>query len=147
NPRTPRAISGLTQRVMSAVQIPSRPKGVLNHGTPAYGYGPWAVRVTVMWRSAIERSSQSLKAEFDVTIVESRARLEARSPCRLSSASGKVSGPSAARSLISQEYVVTSVQGSCGAKGSEKTDSEPDCDAGALEKTTRITRRRSSSPS
>ena len=34
---------GLIHSVWSPVTTPSRPNGVLNHGTPAYGYGPYFV--------------------------------------------------------------------------------------------------------
>ena len=37
NSSTPRAMSGDAHSVSSAVMIPSRPNGVLNHGMPAYG--------------------------------------------------------------------------------------------------------------
>ena len=40
NRSTPRASSGSRHSTSSAVMMPSRPNGVLNHGTPAYGYGP-----------------------------------------------------------------------------------------------------------
>ena len=42
--------------------IPSRPNGVLNHGTPAYGYSPYGVSETSMRRSAIERAPGRLFA-------------------------------------------------------------------------------------
>ncbi len=40
--------------------IPSRPKVVSNHGTPAYGYRPELVSVSSMLRSAAERVIQAL---------------------------------------------------------------------------------------
>ena len=45
--------------------IPSRPKGQLNHGTPANGYGPCAVRVVIIDRSAAERSVQALTCPLE----------------------------------------------------------------------------------
>ncbi len=40
NPSTPRAMLGSSHSVISAVMMPSRPKGVLNQGIPAYGVRP-----------------------------------------------------------------------------------------------------------
>jgi hypothetical protein len=37
--RTPRAICGASHTSSSAVRMPSRLNGVLNHGMPADGYG------------------------------------------------------------------------------------------------------------
>ena len=39
--------------------IPSRPNGVLNQGTPAYGYAPCGVSVTIICRSETERAIHS----------------------------------------------------------------------------------------
>ncbi len=46
----------------------SRPKGVLNQGTPAYAYGPLGVSVIIIRRSERERSSQALNCGLEVTI-------------------------------------------------------------------------------
>src|SRR4029453_10977880 len=62
---TPRAIVGLIQSVCSAVITPSRPNGVLNQGTPAYGYWPWGVALTSMRRSAAERRTHSLNRSLE----------------------------------------------------------------------------------
>ena len=45
--------------------IPSRPKGVLYQGTPAYGYSPCGFRVSSIRRSDVERSSHSSKRPLD----------------------------------------------------------------------------------
>ena len=45
-----------------AVMIPSRPKTVLNHGTPAYGYGPSGLPSISIRRSAAERVSHAFEA-------------------------------------------------------------------------------------
>ena len=70
-----RAIAGLIHRYSSAVMIPSRPKIVLNQGTPAYGYGPASVRVAIMCKSAAERVSQPLKSGLLVQIAASPWRV------------------------------------------------------------------------
>ena len=46
-------MSGFSQRICSAVMMPSRPNAVLNHGTPAYGYGPLGVAVIIIRTSAM----------------------------------------------------------------------------------------------
>src|SRR5688572_33089838 len=51
--------------------IASRPNGVQNHGTPAYGNGPSGVSVVIIARSAVERATQSLNAGFDVRTAHS----------------------------------------------------------------------------
>jgi len=53
--------------------IPSRPKGVLNQGIPAYGYGPWDVSVMSMYRSETERLTISLYTEFELSTLAARA--------------------------------------------------------------------------
>ncbi len=45
--------------------IPSRPKGVLYQGTPAYGYSPSGFLVSSIRRSDVERSSHSSKRPLD----------------------------------------------------------------------------------
>ena len=63
----PLAIVGSAHNVSSAVMIPSRPKGVLNHGTPAYGYGPCGVRDTSILMSAAARRTQKLKRSLELS--------------------------------------------------------------------------------
>ena len=64
-----------------AVMIPSRPKAVENHGTPAYGYGPCSLSVTSMLMSAIERHSTSLTSVLEVSTAAAR-RVASRSSRR-----------------------------------------------------------------
>ena len=64
---TPRAISGDTHSVSSAVINPSRPNGVLNHGIPAYGYTPYAVSVSIIRKSPADRLIQRLRLSFELT--------------------------------------------------------------------------------
>ena len=59
---------GVPRRV-DAVMTPSRPNGVLNQGTPAYGYWPWGVALTSMRRSAAERRTHWLNRSLEVSIV------------------------------------------------------------------------------
>jgi hypothetical protein len=68
---TPRAMVGFTHRSSSAVTSASRPKGVQNQGTPAYGTRPSGVSVVIIARSAVERQIQSLKAGLDVRMLHS----------------------------------------------------------------------------
>ncbi len=51
--------------------IASRPNGVQNHGTPAYGNAPSRVSVVIIARSAVERAIQSLNAGLDVRTLAS----------------------------------------------------------------------------
>ena len=45
---------GFTQSICSAAMMPSRPNGVLNHGTPADGYRPCGVLDTSIRMSAAD---------------------------------------------------------------------------------------------
>ena len=54
--------------------MPSRPNMVLNHGMPAYGYGPFGVSVTIIAMSARERSSHSSNRSLEVRTCASRVR-------------------------------------------------------------------------
>ncbi len=60
----PRQVRAHPARHSSAVMRPSRPNGVLNHGKPAYGYGPVGSAVTSMCRSEIARLNQTLNCQF-----------------------------------------------------------------------------------
>ena len=62
-------MAGLSQRSCRAVMMPSRPNAVLNHGTPAYGYGPLGVAVIIIRTSEMERSIQSLSDWLDVATI------------------------------------------------------------------------------
>ena len=65
--------------------IPSRPNGVLNHGTPAYGYGPYGVLETSMRRSgrrAAHPPVEALARGFDQGVLSARS-LARPGDCRL----------------------------------------------------------------
>ncbi len=53
-------------RYSIAVTMPSRPKGVLYQGTPAYGNGPSGLSLVSITRSAAERAIQSLNWSLEV---------------------------------------------------------------------------------
>src|SRR5207248_5141788 len=59
----------------SPVMRPSRPNGVLNQGTPAYGYDPYRVVDTSIRRSAAERRTHWLKRSLDVSTIAYSARV------------------------------------------------------------------------
>src|SRR5205823_9846639 len=84
---TPFAKLGLSQRHSSAVIMPSRPNGVLNHGTPAYGYGPYGVWVTIMCTSDAARSAQSLNRSLDARNTQACSRESRKSPVAAARAS------------------------------------------------------------
>jgi hypothetical protein len=46
--------------------MPSRPKGVLNHGTPAYGYNPSRRSVVIIVISPADLVSHWLNASFEL---------------------------------------------------------------------------------
>ena len=101
---TARQLFGSSQSSSYAVMIPSRPNGVENHGTPAYGYKPSPVSVIIMSRSERDRSSHASKRSFvDEIVVRSRrgARgLRRVSPAIAVSRSPVASSPKLARSSI-----------------------------------------------
>ena len=76
----PRAGSGFDQSASSAVMMPSRPNGVLNHGTPAYTYGPVGMSLVIIWMSAADRLHQSLNCSWQCRACTTRAA--ARSAAR-----------------------------------------------------------------
>ena len=49
--------------------MPSRPNGVLNHGTPAYTYGPVGMSLVIIWMSAADRLHHSLNCSLAVNRV------------------------------------------------------------------------------
>jgi hypothetical protein len=76
---------GITGEEYIAVMIPSRPNGVLNHGRPAYGYGPKSVFVVSICRSAIARPIHDVICGFDVSTRHWSARhghIESFAPLR-----------------------------------------------------------------
>src|SRR5258707_12441627 len=62
-------MEGAIHRHSMAVIIPSRPKIVLNQGTPAYGYAPSGFPSINIRRSASERVNHSLKCLLEVLIL------------------------------------------------------------------------------
>ena len=70
--------------------MPSRPNGVLNQGTPAYGYGPYFVSATSMRRSAAERRTHWLNRSLDVSIVAYSVRSASNAPLHSDCASSNV---------------------------------------------------------
>src|SRR6266852_7544938 len=62
-------MEGAIHRHSMAVIIPSRPKIVLNQGTPAYGYAPSGFPSINIRRSASERVNHSLKRLLEVLIL------------------------------------------------------------------------------
>src|SRR5947209_2530673 len=63
-------MEGAIHRHSMAVIIPSRPKTVLNQGTPAYGYAPSGFPCINIRRSASERVNHSLKRLLEVLILQ-----------------------------------------------------------------------------
>src|SRR5689334_5543178 len=72
--------------------IPSRPKTVLNHGTPAYGYGPSGLPSTNVRRSAEDRVSQESKLSLDVVIRQSSSCAPSEGELKLENATGNERG-------------------------------------------------------
>ena len=52
---------------------PSRPNTVLNHGMPAYGYGPLVVSLVIITMSDRLRPTQSLKSSLELVMWAERA--------------------------------------------------------------------------
>ena len=78
---TPRASDGSIHSVSSATISESRPNGVQNHGTPAYGIGPCAVGTVSIARSAAERRIHAFIAGLAVESGAARSRSRASSRC------------------------------------------------------------------
>src|SRR5437899_432511 len=62
--------------------MPSRPKGVLNHGIPAYGYGPQSVGVISVRTSAIERRSHWASGRLELSNLQKPASAKLTSSAR-----------------------------------------------------------------
>src|SRR5579862_1755456 len=80
---------GAIHKHSRAVMIPSRPKTVLNHGTPAYGYGPSGLPSISIRRSEAERVSHAVKLSLVVVIRHSSMPVRLESCCNPRRAAGK----------------------------------------------------------
>src|SRR5688572_17203689 len=107
---------GLTQSSSNAVINPSRPNGVLNHGMPAYGYDPCGVSVSIICRSALERTSQRLNIALELStrqlddVCEARRARVDDSAWSKAFSTGAAGGPSSAP--VSYETLMTIVAAS-----------------------------------
>src|SRR5580692_3356364 len=72
---------GAIHKHSRAVMMPSRPNTVLNHGTPAYGYGPSGLPSISIRRSAAERVNHAVKLSLVVVIRHSSMPVRSKS-CR-----------------------------------------------------------------
>jgi hypothetical protein len=94
--------------------MPSRPNGVLNHGTPANTYEPVGRSLVIIWTSAADRLHHSLNCSFAVNTWHHA--------CRLAEALAAASSPASSYERVgpwpsgpSQAIVTVRVPTCCGA--------------------------------
>ncbi len=128
-----------------AVMMPSRPKGVLNHGMPAYGYGPNGVSVIIIWRSAADRVIHRLNPWLLELIAQAFERLSA---ARCADAVSADSWLFRAASRLPAVHVIStsSIAVARGSSGRSNRAMPPLNDAGARSNRIRVRRSTPSSP-
>ncbi len=142
---TPAAIDGSTHSVSKAVMMPSRPNGELNQGTPAYGYGPLGVLVSIICRSAAERVSHSLNCSLAVSMWHASAAPARSAPTWAARAASKWSACGWSPSL--QQLTATrSTRSWSGSSGTSQPAAAADSRSGGGSKPSVQARSRPSSP-
>ena len=94
--------------------MPSLPNGVLNHGTPAYGYGPCAVSLVISRTSASDCVIQPLNWSFDVEMC-AYSRWIRRARCSISTKAESKSG-TAEPVVAAHATVISAVVLSCASR-------------------------------